>query len=88
MSLFATVLFVLAAMAALVTIWKSLFAALPGIRALRAELAGNIDGQVVHVSTLDPRAAPRHARRSRCLKQPKPVTHRMHRYPHRAALAA
>lgn len=87
MNIVASLLFVLAAAAAAVTIRASIAAALPSIRGLRRALAEGAGESRLHVSTLDTRAAGRQSRRPRRLHQPKPVTHRLHQYPHRAHAA-
>ena len=92
MSIATPALFSIAALAALLSIWKSAVAALPVIRALRAQLAETSQPPLVHVATLDTRsliieeAAARSARLRRHMR-PKPVTHRLHQFPHRAHAA-
>jgi len=93
MNIVSPALFTLAALAATLTIWKSLSAALPAFRSLRAQLALEEADRVVHVATLDTRLTraeeqeARAARPRRRLLQPKPVTHRLHHFPHRAHAA-
>lgn len=86
MSIFASILFALAAVAAAATIWKTTLTALPSLRALRRALAEEEAGHVIRVTTLDTRTAmPRNKVRRH--PQPKPVTHRLHHYPHRTQVA-
>lgn len=90
MNIFPSVLFTLAAIAAVSTIWKSIAAALPVVRTLRTQLARASQERVIHVTRLDTRPAiadePR-ARPRRHHPQPKPVTHRLHHFAHRAHAA-
>jgi predicted secreted protein len=89
MTTLASILFALAAAAAVLTIWKSLTAALPAIRALHATLSDNASPPVIHVRTLPTRTEvqTRTSRRHRRTQRPKPVTHRLHQYPHRTHVA-
>ncbi|AXB77154.1 hypothetical protein [Novosphingobium sp. P6W] len=92
MSIATPALFTIATIAAFLTIWKSVAAALPAIRALRAQLAEASQVPLVQVATLNTRSsiieetAVRSARLRRHL-HPKPVTHRLHQFPHRAHAA-
>jgi HAMP domain-containing protein len=91
MAIVSQILFAIAACAAVLTIWKSVGAALPAIRALRTEIAAATVDHAIHVATLDTRTAlaeerPRPAR-ARRHPHPKPVTHRLHHFPHRAHAA-
>lgn len=90
MTIFSTLLiaalFALGGVVALATIWTTLRSALPAIRALRRDLSAELDGHAIHVATLDTRTPCRPAR-SRRHMQPKPVTHRLHQYPHRVHAA-
>jgi hypothetical protein len=93
MNIVSPALFTLAALAAALTIWKSMTAALPAFSSLRAQLAQEEADRVIHVATLDTRMTraeeqeARAARPRRRLLQPKPVTHRLHHFPHRAHAA-
>ncbi|WP_159982490.1 MULTISPECIES: hypothetical protein [unclassified Novosphingobium] len=89
MSIAPSVLFSFAALAAILTIWKNIVAALPAIRGLRAELSDDGD---IHVTTLEtrslaPNSAEARSPRSRRHQHPKPITHRLHHFPHPARAA-
>ncbi len=81
MTIVASFLFAFAGIASLVTIWKTLATALPAVRTLHRDLSAEMNGHAIHVATLDTREGRRPARPRRHL-QPKPVTHRLHQYPH------
>lgn len=81
MTIVSSFLFAFAGIAAIATIWKTLTAALPVISALHRDLATELDGHAISVTTLDTREVRRPARPRRRL-QAKPVTHRLHQYPH------
>lgn len=85
MNILAFILFALAAVAAMRTIWKSLGGALPAIRAMHAALSDSEARPLIQVKTLQTRTEPkiRPPRRPRRQQQPKPVAHRLHHYPHR-----
>ncbi|MFT4055031.1 MAG: hypothetical protein QM681_11040 [Novosphingobium sp.] len=85
MTILASVLFAFAAVAAMLTLWKSLAGALPAIRAIHAALSDGEARPLIHVKTLQTRTEPkiRSPRRPRRQQHPKPVTHRLHHYPHR-----
>lgn len=91
MAIVPPVLFAIAAMAAALTIWKSIGAALPVIRTLRAELAAASRDHLIHASTLETRAVleDEYQPATRALRhpRPKPVMHRLHHFPHRAHAA-
>ncbi|MEE4453517.1 hypothetical protein [Novosphingobium resinovorum] len=89
MSIFASIIFGLAAVTAVATIWKTTLTALPSLRALRRALAEEEAGHVIRVTTLNTRTAmPRRSgNKVRRHPQPKPVTHRLHHYPHRTQVA-
>ncbi|HUD29479.1 MAG TPA: hypothetical protein VMQ93_11455 [Novosphingobium sp.] len=94
MSILPSALFSLAAVAAALTIWKSLSVALPLLRTLRVQLNETPEERSIHVSTLDlrsPLGAPVETRRAHPLarhhRRPKPVTHRLHQFPHRTTAA-
>jgi hypothetical protein len=91
MTIVPTVLFLLAAIAATATIWTSVKSALPAIRSLRLQLADALEDRTIHVATRNTRTAieaeSRRAARRRRRAHPKPVTHRLHHFPHRAHAA-
>jgi hypothetical protein len=94
MSIVPPLLFSIAALAAVLTIWKSAAAALPAFRCLRLQLADASQERVIHVGSLDRRStsdATAEARpssaRVRRHPRPKPVTHRLHHFPHRTHAA-
>lgn len=92
MAIVPTVLFAIAAVAAAMTIWKSISAALPAIHTLRAQLAEASRDHMIHVATLETRLLEQEedhhpVTRSRRHPRPKPVTHRLHQFPHRAHAA-
>jgi len=88
MSVVPSVLFLFAAAAAIAAIWTSLRLGLPAISALKHELAAASQDRMIHVSTLQTRddvAKPMHRpARARRHARPKPVTHRLHHFPHAA----
>ncbi|AOR75523.1 hypothetical protein QUC32_14305 [Novosphingobium resinovorum] len=85
MTIIASILFSLAAAAAALTIWKSLTTALPAVRAMHAALCDSAAPPPIHAKTLQTRTdgKVRSLRRPRRQLHPKPVTHRLHHYPHR-----
>ncbi|HUD94183.1 hypothetical protein [Sphingobium sp.] len=95
MSILPFALFSLAVVAAALTIWKSLSVALPLLRTLRGQLNETPEERSIHVTTLDlrspPLGAPVETRRAHPLarhhRRPKPVTHRLHQFPHRTTAA-
>jgi hypothetical protein len=94
MSIVPPILFSIAALAAVLTIWKSAMSALPIVRTLRRQLAEASQERVIHVASLDLRTSiepPAEARRQTvCARRhacPKPVTHRLHQFPHRTHAA-
>lgn len=89
MSIVASILFAFAAVLAMASIRTSIIAALPSIRALRLALAEEQKAGSIRISTLDTRKTGPESthRRSRRKLQPKPATHRLHRYPHRVHAA-
>lgn len=94
MSIVSPALFSLAALAAILTIWKSAATALPIVRNLRRQLAEASRERVIHVGTLDvrgpletPAETRRPSARARRHPCPKPVTHRLHHFPHRVRVA-
>ncbi|EIZ77531.1 hypothetical protein WSK_3912 [Novosphingobium sp. Rr 2-17] len=86
MTLVASTLFLIASVAAVIAILHTVRSALPAIRGLKAQLAGNISEGAITVTTMETRDAPdcepakvsplRHRGQTR----PKPVTHRLHHF--------
>ncbi|MFC0205399.1 hypothetical protein [Novosphingobium soli] len=84
-------LFLLAALAALITIWRSASTALPAIRSLRRQLAAE-DQHIIEVRCIETRACStevgaQHRSRIRRPAAPQPITHRLYQFPHRSHAA-
>jgi len=94
MTVIPPILFSVAALASLLTLWSGLKSIRPAITALRAALLSVSEGKAITVRTIDPRAEPEDGVdapllsfcRRRAL-HPKPMTHRLHHFRHPARAA-
>lgn len=94
MTVIPPILFSVAALASLLTLWSGLKSLLPAITGLRAALRSVSEGEAITVRTRDPRAesgegvdAPLLSFCRRRALHPKPVTHRLHHFRHPARAA-